>query len=64
MNEMKIKLSEDLIFKNKEMENIVYQAMKIAEVDSTVLISGESGVVKKLSVTLFSVTVFVAKALL
>ena len=47
MNEMKIKLSEDLIFKNKEMENIVYQAMKIAEVDSTVLISGESGVGKE-----------------
>lgn len=47
MNEMKIRLSEDLIFKNKEMEKVVYQAMKIAEVDSTVLISGESGVGKE-----------------
>lgn len=47
MNEMKIRLSQDLIFKNREMEKIVYQAMKIAEVDSTVLISGESGVGKE-----------------
>jgi PAS domain S-box-containing protein len=47
MNEMKIRLSEELVFKNKEMEKIVYQAMKIAEVDSTVLISGESGVGKE-----------------
>lgn len=47
MNEMKIRLSEDLVFKNKEMEKVVYQAMKIAEVDSTVLISGESGVGKE-----------------
>ena len=48
INEMKIRLSEDLIFKNKEMEKVIYQAMKIAEVDSTVLISGESGVGKEL----------------
>lgn len=30
------------------MENIVYQALKVAEVDSTVLISGESGVGKEI----------------
>jgi len=47
MKEMKTRLSEDLIFKNREMEKIIYQAMKIAEVDSTVLISGESGVGKE-----------------
>lgn len=47
MNEMKIRLSENLVLKNREMEKIVYQAMKIAEVDSTVLISGESGVGKE-----------------
>jgi len=47
MNEMKIRLSENLVLKNQEMEKIVYQAMKIAEVDSTVLISGESGVGKE-----------------
>jgi PAS domain S-box-containing protein len=47
MNEMKTRLSEDLIFKNREMEKVVYQAIKIAEVDSTVLISGESGVGKE-----------------
>ena len=32
---------------NPEMENLIYQSMKIAEVDSTVLISGESGVGKE-----------------
>ena len=42
MNQMRVKLSGDLIFKNRDMENIVYQAIKIAEVDSTVLLSGES----------------------
>jgi len=48
MNTMKIRLSGNLIYKNKEMENIVYQALKVAEVDSTVLISGESGVGKEI----------------
>lgn len=43
MNTLKARLSGNLIYKNKEMENIVYQALKVAEVDSTVLISGESG---------------------
>lgn len=52
MNQMRVKLSGDLIFKNREMENIVYQAMKIAEVDSTVLLSGESGVGKELIATI------------
>lgn len=47
MNQMKAKLSGELIYKNIEMEKIVYQAFKIAEVDSTVLISGESGVGKE-----------------
>lgn len=47
MNQMKVKMSGELVFKNPEMEKIVYQAMKIAEVDSTVLISGESGVGKE-----------------
>ncbi len=47
MNAMKSRLAEQLIFKNQEMEKVVYQAMKIAEVDSTVLISGESGVGKE-----------------
>lgn len=47
MNEMRMKLSSDFIFKNKEMEKIVYQAMKVGGVDSTVLISGESGVGKE-----------------
>lgn len=48
MNEMKARLSGDLVFKSKEMEKIVYQAIKVAEVDSTVLISGESGVGKEI----------------
>ncbi len=52
MNQMRVKLSGDLIFKNRDMENIVYQAMKIAEVDSTVLLSGESGVGKELIATI------------
>ncbi len=47
MNEMKARLSGDLVFKSKEMEKIVYQAIKVADVDSTVLISGESGVGKE-----------------
>lgn len=47
MNQMKVKLSGELVFKNSDMEKVVYQAMKIAEVDSTVLISGESGVGKE-----------------
>lgn len=47
MNEMRMRLSQDFIFKNKDMEKIVYQAMKVGEVDSTVLISGESGVGKE-----------------
>jgi len=48
MNTMKLRLSGNLIYKDKEMENIVYQALKVAEVDSTVLISGESGVGKEI----------------
>ena len=52
MNQMRVKLSGDLIFKNRDMENIVYQAIKIAEVDSTVLLSGESGVGKELIATI------------
>lgn len=47
MSQMKVKLSGDLVFKSKEMENIVYQSIKIGGVDSTVLISGESGVGKE-----------------
>jgi len=48
MNQMKEKLSGNLIYKNRQMENLVYQAVKIAGVDSTVLITGESGVGKEL----------------
>lgn len=48
MNTMKVRLSGSLIYKNKEMENVVYQALKVAGVDSTVLISGESGVGKEI----------------
>lgn len=47
MKQMELKHSSDLVFKNTEMEKVFYQAMKIAEVDSTVLISGESGVGKE-----------------
>lgn len=47
MQQMKVRLSGELVFKNPEMEKLIYQAMKIAEVDSTVLISGESGVGKE-----------------
>lgn len=48
MNQMKVKLSGNLIFKNQHMERLVYQAVKVAEVDSTILITGESGVGKEL----------------
>ncbi len=48
MKQMKQKLSGQLIFKNQHMERLVYQAVKVAEVDSTVLITGESGVGKEL----------------
>jgi transcriptional regulator with PAS, ATPase and Fis domain len=48
MNQMKVKLSGKLVYANQAMENLIYQAIKIAEVDSTVLISGESGVGKEL----------------
>ncbi|NLJ72248.1 MAG: sigma 54-interacting transcriptional regulator [Syntrophomonadaceae bacterium] len=48
LNQLKAKMSDKLIYKNKEMEKIIYQAMKVAEVDSTVLITGESGVGKEL----------------
>ncbi len=48
MNQMKVKLSGNLIFKNRQMEKLVYQAIKIAGVDSTVLVTGESGVGKEL----------------
>ncbi len=47
VKQIKIKESGELVFKNKEMERIVYQAVKVAEVDSTVLLSGESGVGKE-----------------
>ncbi len=47
VKQIKVKESGELVFKNKEMENIVYQAVKVAEVDSTVLLSGESGVGKE-----------------
>jgi|LSQX01.2.fsa_nt_gb PAS domain S-box-containing protein len=47
MKQMQVQLSGEMVFKNPEMENLVYQSMKIAEVDSTVLISGESGVGKE-----------------
>ncbi|HWP98280.1 MAG TPA: sigma 54-interacting transcriptional regulator [Syntrophomonadaceae bacterium] len=47
MNELRMRWSGELVFKNKEMEKIIHQAMKVAEVDSTVLISGESGVGKE-----------------
>lgn len=48
MKKMKIELSDKLIYANQTMEKIIYQAIKIAEVDSTVLITGESGVGKEL----------------
>ncbi len=48
LNQLKIKMSDSIIYKNKLMEQIIYQAMKVAEVDSTVLITGESGVGKEL----------------
>jgi len=47
INQMKLKISGNLVFKNMEMGKILYQAIKIAGVDSTVLISGESGVGKE-----------------
>ena len=47
VRQIKVKESKELVFKNKEMERIVYQAIKVAEVDSTVLLSGESGVGKE-----------------
>ncbi|MGE5373059.1 MAG: sigma 54-interacting transcriptional regulator [Solirubrobacterales bacterium] len=47
MKQMRLRDSGELVFKNAEMERIVFQAMKIAEVDSTVLITGESGVGKE-----------------
>ncbi len=47
VKQIKIKESGELVFKNKEMERIIYQAVKVAEVDSTVLLSGESGVGKE-----------------
>jgi PAS domain S-box-containing protein len=47
VKQIKLKESGELVFKNKEMERIVYQAVKVAEVDSTVLLSGESGVGKE-----------------
>lgn len=48
MNQMKVRLAGELVFKSQEMEKVVYQAMKIAEVDSTVLITGESGAGKEM----------------
>lgn len=48
VNQMRLKLSGQLIFENKEMEKIVYQAIKVGEVDSNILITGESGVGKEL----------------
>ncbi len=48
LEQMKLRLSGHLVYKNHEMENLVYQAMKVAEFDSTILITGESGVGKEL----------------
>lgn len=48
MKHMKEKLSGNLIFKSNQMEKLVYQAIKVAGVDSTVLVTGESGVGKEL----------------
>ncbi|MBO8158362.1 sigma 54-interacting transcriptional regulator [Thermosyntropha sp.] len=47
INQMKIKFSGRIVFKSKAMEDIIYQAAKIAEVDTTVLITGESGTGKE-----------------
>ncbi|KUG03981.1 sigma-l-dependent transcriptional regulator [hydrocarbon metagenome] len=47
VKQIKVKESGQLVVKNKEMEKIIYQAVKVAEVDSTVLLSGESGVGKE-----------------
>lgn len=47
INQMRLRESGEMLFKNREMEKILYQAVKIAEVDSTVLLSGESGVGKE-----------------
>lgn len=47
VNQMRLRESGEMLFKNRDMEKILYQAVKIAEVDSTVLLSGESGVGKE-----------------
>lgn len=47
VNQLKAKFSGQLVFKSKVMEDIIYQAAKIAEVDTTVLITGESGTGKE-----------------
>lgn len=48
LEQMKLRLSGHLVYKNHEMENLMFQAMKVAEFDSTILISGESGAGKEL----------------
>lgn len=47
VNQLKTRFSGQLVFKSKVMEDIIYQAAKIAEVDTTVLITGESGTGKE-----------------
>ncbi|SHG99858.1 PAS domain S-box-containing protein [Thermosyntropha lipolytica DSM 11003] len=47
VNQLKEKFSGRLVFKSKVMEDIIYQAARIAEVDTTVLITGESGTGKE-----------------
>lgn len=48
LNQLKTKLSGQLIYASQAMENVICKSMKVAEVDSTVLIKGESGVGKEL----------------
>ncbi|QGP91572.1 Anaerobic nitric oxide reductase transcription regulator NorR [Neomoorella glycerini] len=49
LNELRARLleTEKIIFKSKQMERIVEQAIRVAHVDSTVLLTGESGVGKE-----------------
>lgn len=48
LKQLQEKLSGRLIYAGPPMENLINQAIKVAEVDSTVLVSGESGVGKEL----------------
>lgn len=47
VKQLRILRSGEWVFKSPEMEKVIYQALKVAEVDSTVLIYGPSGVGKE-----------------